>query len=114
MAIVVAAIGASGSVFGFLQFMIDKKEKKKADKLQEIQNSIAELKTDLENNNKLTIAIGRDRINHLCNQFMDLGYIPKKDYVSFKLIGEAYVNDNKQNTEVKTKFEWCIENLQVK
>lgn len=90
--------------WSFLQWVFDKRAKKRTEELREIVER-------LERNDELTVAFSRERINHLCNQFMDLGYIPKNDYVGFKMLGDAYCKHH--NSEVQIKFLWCIENLEV-
>lgn len=128
---IMCALCGAGGLWSLIQHVIDlkhndKKEKNKdRETLLDISKDVKEFKTEvkdefnkveqeLKNNNILTIALGREKINYLCHQYMDLGYIPRQDYVAFKMIGDAYIIDNKQNTEVKTKFEWCIDNLEVK
>lgn len=77
--------------------------------MSNLETLIDELKSD----SKLSVAYCRDRLNHLENKYMNMGYIPQEDYVAFKMLGEAYLSC-KQNTEVQEKFNYCMEKLPIK
>lgn len=106
------AVFSSSGMWGFLQWKLEAKENKKQKQLDEIHSAILEMQTEISANKDLSLSLGRDRVNHLCNNFIELGYIPKEDNISFLLIGASYCAYG--NTEVKTKFEWVKENLPVK
>lgn len=121
-----ALIGASG-FWALLQYLIqrwlDKKDQEKQKKHQEaeaakqqqmdeIHLSIKRIEEKLEETNALSVATSRDRLNFLCDKYMQQGFINQKELVPFKLLGEAYVKTN--NTEVQAKFEWVMENLKVR
>lgn len=111
LTVILGFIGSNG-FWAFLQFRSEKKAKKKKHTNEDILKEIKSLREDVESNTEITVANGRDRLNHLSNTFMELGYIPRNDYVSYKLLGDAYCK--KYNSEVKTRYEWCINNLEVK
>ena len=104
---------ASGGFWGFIQFIIEKlpKRKKKAT-LEDVMARLDKMQAELDDNTKISVATARDRLNYLSNTYMDLGYIPKKDYVAFKMLGEEYCK--KHNSEVQIRFKWCMENLDPK
>ena len=66
----------------------------------------------ITNTEELSKAFARDRLNYLCNKYIEYGFIPKEDIIAFKLLGQAYISTN-ANTEIKTKFEHCINTLHV-
>lgn len=128
LAVGIAILG-SGGLWGFLQFLLDSKFKKRSETLEninakldkvvtsqemeELRSDIKSLKEDVYHAKELSMGTARDRINNLCNKYNKLGFIPYDEYVSFKAIGESYVSAG-GNTEVKTKFNWALENLEVK
>lgn len=141
--IVIALIGAGG-FWGYLEYRDREKRKDKNNRLEEISNGLKDIteainKTDedvnrlekqvtelhsgqmqcavklanLEMSTELSKAYARDRLNRLANRYMDQGYIPADEVVPFKLLGQAYI-DASGNTETKTKYLHCIEELDVK
>ena len=56
---------------------------------------------------RVTIAMGRDRLNFLCKEHLKAGYIPEDEYESFKEFGDSYL-DAGGNTKVKALFEDAI------
>lgn len=109
---IVLALIASNGFWGYLQYRSEKKAKKKKHTIAHAIEKIDELKEELDENSALTVATARARLNTVSNQYIEQGYIPKKDIVAYKMLGEAYCKHN--NSEVKTRFEWCIKNLKVK
>ena len=103
---------ASGGFWGFLQFLLERRAKKKKHTIEEVLKRMDEMEEKLDSNTELTVANARDRLNHLSNTFMEQGYIPRKEIVSYTLLGDAYCK--KHNSEVKTRYEWCINNLEVR
>lgn len=87
----------------------------KLDKIRDIENKFGDLEDliqDVKTGNSLSLAFSRDRVNHLANIYMKLGYIPQDEYIAFKLLGQAYL-DAGGNSEIKEKYEYCIEELEV-
>ena len=87
----------------------------KLDKIKELENKFGNLEVlidELKDGSALSVAYARDRLNFLSNKYMNQGYIPKEDIIPFKLLGETYIKC-KQNTEVKLKFQHCIEKLPI-
>lgn len=82
-------------------------------RLDEMHQEIAKLNQSLLSNSELTMSHARDRLNWLCNKYQELGYIPEKDFVSFKLLGEAYISAG-GNHGFDTLFKHIIETLPTK
>ena len=126
---IVVAIAGSGGLWAFAQHIQDNKITKKSEKLQEIndkldkivttedlteiKSDIKELKQEVYHAKDLSLSTARNKLNYLCNKYTKLGYIPFEDYVAFKSIGESYIRAG-GNTEIKTKFEWVMDNLEPK
>lgn len=53
---------------------------------------------------KMTMAMGKDRLNMLCKKHLKNGYIPLDEYESFKDMGDAYITGG-GNSMVKKLFE---------
>lgn len=94
-----------------------KKKENPMDKLQsqlnEMHQDLQKLSTALDSNSELTMSHARDRLNYLCNRYLGQGYIPEKDYVSFKLLGEAYIKAG-GNHHFDTLFKHVIDTLPTK
>lgn len=56
---------------------------------------------------QLDLAMGRDRLNHLCKKHIREGYIPEDEFDSFKEIGKSYIAMG-GNSTVKRMFEDCM------
>lgn len=87
----------------------------KLNKIEDIENKFGNLEnliTEVKSGSVLSIAVARDRLNYLANKYMKQGYIPAEDIIPFKLLGQAYI-DSGGNTETKTKFLHCINELDV-
>jgi len=87
----------------------------KLDKIRDIENKFGDLEDlikDVKTGNNLSLAFSRDRVNHLANIYMKLGYIPQDEYIAFKLLGQAYLESG-GNSEIKEKYEYCIDELEV-
>lgn len=87
----------------------------KLGKLEQIEDrfgDISNIVSSAKNTSNLSMAYARDRLNYLSNIYMKKGYIPQEDIVSFKLLGEAYI-DAGGNSETKTKYLYCINKLPV-
>lgn len=126
---IVVAILGSGGLWSLIQWFLETRVTKKAQFIKDIKEKMEDLVTtdDLEGIKEeikkigvdsaqakdLSLAIARDRINFLCNKYLRLGYIPLQDYVSFKEIGESYIKAG-GNSEIKSKFELVMEDLEVK
>ena len=67
----------------------------------------------ITNSEELSRAVSRDRLNYLANLYIKQGYIPQEGIIPFKLLGKAYVESG-GNSETKTKFEHCINELPVR
>lgn len=118
IAIMVAIFG-SGGMWAFFSHLLDKKSQKTQD-IQDIKNSVASLNQEIQKLNDtlnkthdLAIATARDRLNYLNYEYTEQGFIPQKDLVPYKLMGEAYI-ENDGNTIVSEEFKVCIDNLEVK
>lgn len=101
-----------GGFWVFLQYLIDKYMKKRGKTLEAIRKDISDIKQSYDNNNELTLAISRDRINHLCNKYIEQGYVPLNEYDAFIAIGDSYIKCG-GNSIVKEKFIKC-KDLKVK
>lgn len=128
IAIVIAMIG-SGGLWGFIQYLIDTKIKKRQDVIKEINSKLdrmvtvedlnklaqdlSQLKDDISATKDLALSSARNTLNHLSNKYMALGYIPEDEYVAYKAIGESYLAAG-GNTEIRTKFEYVMKELKVK
>lgn len=87
--------------------------KKKSDPLEKIQKQLDELTKALESNSELTMSHARERLNWLCHEYQELGYIPNNQYVAFKLLGESYIKAN-GNHGFDTLFNHVIDTLPTK
>ena len=126
--IIIAVVGSSG-VWGFLQWLLETKVKKRnkllkdmkdkldsvatRDELKDISEELAKIKTTLDTDNKLTLSIAREKLNSMSNQYLLKGYIPMDEYVAYYAIAEAYIQAG-GNSEIKSKFELVDETLDVK
>lgn len=115
LAIVVAIFGSSG-MWAFFTHMVEKKSERTKD-VQSIKEAAQGMQKELETMNEkldqthnLSLATARDRLNYVSHKYQEQGYIPKEDYVPYKMIGEAYI-ENGGNTVVAEEFINCIENL---
>lgn len=57
---------------------------------------------------RVTMAIGRDRLNCLSKKHIKAGYIPEDEFESFKELGEAYLEAG-GNTMVKELYLEAVE-----
>ena len=110
---VLIALISAGGFWVLIDHTIEAKRKTKEEKLDKLIADVDDIKKELEASTELSKAFSRERLNRLSEKYMKLGYIPKEDIISYKLLGKAYKNAD-GNTEVKTKFEYVIENLEVK
>ena len=88
----------------------------KLEKIESIETKFGNLEDlidTLKKKTDLSVAYARDRLNHLSNKYLDQGFIPKEDIIPYKLLGQAYI-DSGGNSETKTKFLHCINELPVK
>ena len=88
----------------------------KLEKIEHIESKFGDIESlvrEVKNGSDLSVAYARDRLNHLANTYMKLGYIPQDEIVAFKLLGQAYI-DAGGNSETKTKYNHCIQGLEVK
>lgn len=56
------------------------------------------------NDDRMLLAIGRDRLNILCKKHLKAGYIPEDEFESFEEMGNAYIAKG-GNSKVKAMFE---------
>ena len=110
---VLVALVSAGGFWVLIEHTIEDKRKTKEEKLDKLIADVNDIKAELDASTELSKAFSRERLNRLSEKYMALGYIPKEDVISYKLLGTAYKNSN-GNTEVKTKFEYVMENLEVK
>lgn len=115
LAIIVAMFGSSG-MWAFFTHLTEKRSERTKDvqlikeTVENMQKSLETLNNKFDQTNNLSLATARDRLNYVSHKYQDQGYIPKDDYVPYKLIGEAYI-ENDGNTIVAEEFKNCIENL---
>ncbi len=118
VAILVAAIGSNG-LWLFLSARLERRENKKSKveelttKINGVVDDISAINAKLDKMNTLTTATARDRLNYLSHHYMEQGYIPKESATPYKLIGEAYKN-NDGNTIVAEEFDLVMRELPVK
>ena len=112
VSIIVALISAGG-FWALLEKGLEKSRKHREEELKKLITEIKEINKELKDTTELSKAFSRERLNRLSEKYMQQGYIPKEDIVSYTLLGKAYINAN-GNTEVRTKYEYVIENLEVK
>ena len=110
---IVVAIVSAGGFWALLENELKSSRRQREEKIEILTEEIKQIHYKLDETTELCKSFSRDRLNYLCEQYMDLGYIPKNDIISFKLLGEAYEHSD-GNTEVRTKFEYVIKNLEVK
>ncbi len=128
LAIVVAIVGSSG-LWGFLQWVLETKCRKRNKTLKDmnskldnlatkqeitnISNELASIKNALDTDRDLTLSMAREKLNEMSNKYLKLGYIPYEEYVAYNSIGDAYIRAG-GNSEIKAKFELVMEDLDVK
>ena len=110
---ILIALLSAGGFWALLEHIFESKRKTNGEKLDKLIEDIDDIKKELDASAELSKAFSRERLNRLSEKYLGLGYIPKEDVISYKLLGTAYKNAN-GNTEVKTKFEYVMENLEVK
>lgn len=121
--VIVAALSSTG-VWSFFDHTADRKyrkeckrdEKREAAKEKKIDELIADIKklsSDLNLTKELSKSQARATLNKWSEKFIELGYIPKCYYVAYKTLGDDYIAAG-GNSEVKEKFLYIIENLEVK
>lgn len=57
---------------------------------------------------KVTMGLGREKLNKLSKRYLKQDYIPEDEFESFKELGEAYI-DAGGNTMVKELYQDAIE-----
>lgn len=116
---VIAAVFGSNGLWVFLSRFLNKNDKKQEDiqylksSLDNLNTEIQDMNTLLEKTHDLSISNARDRLNYLNYEYLNQGYIPQKDIVPYKLLGESYIN-NDGNTIVSEEFKLCIDTLPIK
>jgi len=110
---IIVALVSAGGFWTLIEHTFEKRKKTKDEKIDELISEIKDIKKELDSTTDLSKAYSRERLNHLSEKYMSMGYIPKEDIVSYTLLGNAYINAG-GNTEVRTKFEYIKENLEVK
>lgn len=81
--------------------------------MDKLISDMEDIKTELSSTTDLCRSYSRDRLNYLSEKYIKQGYIPKEDIISFKMLGESYINAG-GNSETKTKFEFVIKEVEVK
>ena len=104
---IVIAIASASGFWGLLQALFEKKAEARHVQLDEVMSTVREIERKLDANEEVTVSYARDRLNYLSNKYLDYGYIPKKDYVPFMMLGETYCKYH--NSEVALRFEQCKE-----
>ena len=108
-AIFIAVVSTSG-FWSLLQLLLKRRTPRRRNKFEEVKEELKEIRTlintltsKLDDNDEITVSFARDRLNHLSNRYITLGHIPKEEYVSFVMLGEAYTKNH--NSEVATRYE---------
>lgn len=102
---IIVALASSAGFWGLLQYAFEQRAKQRQTQIEELKDMIQNIEGKLDINEELTVAFTRARLNHLCNKYLQDGYIPKQDYVAFIMLGESYVKHH--NSEVALRFEQC-------
>ena len=126
---VVLGILGSGGLWGFVQYLIDTKIKKReqvmdeintkldkvatASELMKVSEEMSILKNNIAHTKDLALSSARNTLSQLSNRYLELGYIPDDEFVAYKSIGESYIEAG-GNTEIKTKFNLVIDTIPVK
>ena len=110
---IIVALVSAGGFWTLMDRAFEKSRKTREEKLDKLITDVNDIKEELNATTELSKAYSRERLNRLSEKYLTNGYIPKEDVVSYKMLGEAYKNAD-GNTEVRTKFEFVIENLEVK
>lgn len=110
---ILIALISAGGFWTLMDHALKESRKTREEKLNKLINDVNDIKEELNTTTELSKAYSREKLNRLSEKYLTNGYIPKEDVVSYKLLGEAYKNAD-GNTEVRTKFEFVIENLEVK
>lgn len=110
---ILVALVSAGGFWTLMDHTFEKSKKTREEKLDKLITDIDDIKKELNSTTELSKAYSREKLNQLSEKYLTTGYIPKEDIVSYKMLGEAYKNAD-GNTEVRTKFEFVIENLEVK
>lgn len=116
---IVVAVFSSNGIWVFLSKFLSRNDERHKD-IQYLKSSLDNLNTEIQDMNNtlikthnLAISTARDRLNYLNYEYMNQGFIPQKDVVPYKLMGESYI-ENDGNTIVSEEFKMCIDTLQVK
>ncbi len=110
---IIVALVSAGGFWTLIEHTFEKRKKRRDDKIDTLIKDITEMNKKLEYTEELSKAFSRDRLNHLSERYISQGYVPKGDIISYKLLGQAYVNAD-GNTEVKAKYQFVMDNLEVK
>lgn len=89
------------------------RRKTRNESMDKLISDVESIKTELESTTDLCRSYSRDRLNYLSEKYIKQNYIPKEDVISYRMLGESYINSG-GNTETKTKFEYVINELEVK
>ena len=110
---IIVALFSAGGFWALLETSLKSRKKTKDKKLDKLIDDVKNIKTELESTTDLCRSYSRDRLNYLSEKYMKQGYVPKEDIISYTMLGNSYINSG-GNTETKTKFEYVIEELEVK
>lgn len=113
--IVVKILLAVVSVSGFwtlITHILDSRRAKKEEVLKTILTKLDVIEEKLDKTSEVSLSTARDRVNYLCKRYERLGYIPADENVAFRCLGKTYCEVG--NTEVKERFEYCSEHLEVR
>lgn len=113
--IVVKILLAVVSVSGFwtlITHILDSRRAKKDEVLKTILTKLDVIEEKLDKTSEVSLSTARDRVNYLCKRYERLGYIPADENVAFRCLGKTYCEVG--NTEVKERFEYCSEHLEVR
>lgn len=109
LTLLIAVFGTSG-FWVFAQELVRKKDAERNKTLEQLSKDVQSLKDSFSKDSELTLALGAEKLNFLCNKYIDLGYIPLREYSTFKTCGDAYLNAG-GNHGIDGTYNWVIENL---
>lgn len=110
---IIVALISAGGFWALIERGLVKSRSDRSKALNELIKEVKEIKEELKETTELSKAFSRERLNRLSEKYLQQGYVPKEDIISYTLLGKAYIDSN-GNTEVRTKYEYVIENLEVK
>lgn len=111
---------ASNGLWAFLTKVHENHRKDKVEnpveqlnkKFDSVQKDVKELAESLNKNSEVTMSHARERLNNLCQKYIEMGYIPQEEFQAFVLLGESYINAG-GNHGFDELFQYVINNFKV-